>query len=214
MTMKNNETSISPTLRYECLDDNIKVRGVRTHTYTEKTVAMKKFLCSACICVCVFVFVYYTLNYVFQHVVVDGTSMNDTLVEGEHLIVNHFTYYFSNPDRYDIIVFRPYYDDPECLYIKRVIGLPGDKVHIKDGYVYINGSKIDEDYCKDLVTSNSGIASDEITLGDNEYFVMGDNRQVSLDSRNPDVGPVSTSQIIGKCIIDFWPLNDFGVFFN
>lgn len=137
-----------------------------------------------------------------------GTSMTPTLQDGDNLIVEKVSYYFTDPQRYDIIVF-PYPEDPGKHYIKRIIGLPGETVQIIDGYVYIDGELLDEHY-GNAVMENAGLAGEPIVLGDDEYFVLGDNRNNSEDSRYPAVGNIKRSQISGRAWLRIWPLDNIG----
>ncbi|MCC8103163.1 MAG: signal peptidase I [Clostridiales bacterium] len=149
------------------------------------------------------------LHFVGQRTVVDGRSMNDTLQDGDNLIVEKLSYRFGDPQRFDIIVFKPYEDSDE-LYIKRIIGLPGETVRIDmDGNIYIDGELLEEDYGKETI-ANPGRASEEITLGEDEYFVLGDNRNNSTDSRTEKVGNVSRDSIVDKAWLRIWPLGSFG----
>ncbi|MCD8076112.1 MAG: signal peptidase I [Lachnospiraceae bacterium] len=149
------------------------------------------------------------LHFVGQRTVVDGRSMNDTLQDGDNLIVEKLSYRFGDPQRFDIIVFQPYEDSSE-LYIKRIIGLPGETVRIdEDGSIYIDGELLEEDYGRETI-ENPGRASEEITLGEDEYFVLGDNRNNSTDSRTERVGNVSRDSIVGKAWLRIWPLSSFG----
>ncbi len=154
--------------------------------------------------------VWLILHFVGQRTVVDGSSMNDTLSDGDNLIVEKLSYRFSDPKRFDIIVFRPYEDSNE-FYIKRIIGLPGETVRIgDDGTIYINGEVLEEEYGKETI-QRPGRASEEITLGENEYFVLGDNRNNSTDSRTTQVGNVKRSSIVGRAWVRIWPLKSIGV---
>jgi signal peptidase I len=135
--------------------------------------------------------------------------MNVTLEDGDNLIVDKLSYRFSEPERYDIIVF-PYQYQEKTYYIKRIIGMPGETVQIIDGMVYIDGEMLDESYGKEVM-QYSGVAGDPIELGNDEYFVLGDNRNNSSDSRDPSVGNIKEDQIIGKAFIRIWPLNKFGI---
>lgn len=146
--------------------------------------------------------------YVVQRTEVIGPSMNDTLADGESLLINKLSYRFHDPERFDVIVFD-YEFRADTHYIKRIIGLPGEVVQIKEGIVYINGEKLDDPYGKEVII-NPKRASEPITLGEDEYFVLGDNRNNSSDSRDLDVGNVKKDQIIGKILIRIWPLNRFG----
>ena len=149
------------------------------------------------------------VQFVGQRTHVNGDSMNVTLEDGDNLIVDKLSYRFSEPERYDIIVF-PYQYQEKTYYIKRIIGMPGETVQIIDGMVYIDGEMLDESYGKEVM-QYSGVAGDPIELGDDEYFVLGDNRNNSSDSRDPSVGNVKEDQIIGKAFIRIWPLNKFGI---
>lgn len=160
--------------------------------------------------VCAVVFL--VLKYVGQRTVVRGHSMDDTLANGENLIMDKISYRFHDPKRFDIVIFpgpEEYGEHP--FYIKRVIGMPGEKVQIKQGKVYINGEELTEDiYGIVDYIDEPGIAAEEVTLGKDEYFCLGDNRPVSLDSRYPEVGPVTRKEIVGKVFVRIWPLNRFG----
>lgn len=149
------------------------------------------------------------VQFVGQRTHVNGDSMNVTLEDGDNLIVDKLSYRFSEPERYDIIVF-PYQYQEKTYYIKRIIGMPGETVQIIDGVVYIDGEMLDESYGKEVM-QYSGVAGDPIELGTDEYFVLGDNRNNSSDSRDPSVGNVKEDQIIGKAFIRIWPLNKFGI---
>ena len=149
------------------------------------------------------------VQFVGQRTHVNGDSMNVTLEDGDNLIVDKLSYRFTEPERYDIIVF-PYRYQEKTYYIKRIIGMPGETVQVIDGMVYIDGEMLDESYGKETM-QYAGVASDPIELGEDEYFVLGDNRNNSSDSRDPSVGNIKEDQIIGKAFIRIWPLNKFGV---
>jgi signal peptidase I len=156
----------------------------------------------------VVVLAFLMLNYVAQRTLVDGSSMNSTLQNGDSVIVDKLSYRFTSPERYDIVVFR-YLPQEDTYYIKRIIGLPGETVQIIDGYVYINGEKLESDIYGNAVMLRAGRASEPITLGEYEYFVLGDNRNGSSDSRSESVGNVMESQIVGKAFVRIWPLSSF-----
>ncbi|MCL2052538.1 MAG: signal peptidase I [Lachnospiraceae bacterium] len=140
---------------------------------------------------------------------VHGNSMNDTLVNGENLIVDKISYRFSNPARYDVVVF-PYRHDKSVHYIKRVIGLPGETIFIdKDGNIFINDILLNESYGREVIR-DPGRAAEAITLGLDEYFVLGDNRNNSSDSRDPAVGNILRSELVGKAWVRIWPLSRIG----
>lgn len=157
------------------------------------------------------------ITFVGQRTIVKGASMEPTLYgtddadpdkAGDNLIVDKITYRFKDPKRFDIIVF-PYQYTGE-LFIKRIIGLPGETVQIDDqGNIYINGERLAEGYGKEVIL-NPGVAAEPVTLGPDEYFVMGDNRNNSADSRNTGVGNVRRDQIVGRAWLRIWPLSRFG----
>ena len=149
------------------------------------------------------------VQFVGQRTHVNGDSMNVTLEDGDNLIVDKLSYRFKEPERFDIVVF-PYQYQEKTYYIKRIIGMPGETVQIIDGMVYVDGEMLDESYGKEVM-QYSGVAADPIELGEDEYFVLGDNRNNSSDSRDPSVGNVKEDQIIGKAFIRIWPLNKFGI---
>jgi len=135
------------------------------------------------------------LGYVAQRTLVDGTCMNPTLQDKDSVLVEKLSYRFGEPERYDIVVFR-YLHQKDTYYIKRVIGLPGETVQIIDGCVYINGERLESDVYGNDVMLSPGRAAEPITLGKYEYFVLGDNRNGSSDSRADSVGNVARSQIV------------------
>ena len=122
-------------------------------------------------------------TYVGQRTRVNGESMYPTLHDDDNLIVDKVSYRFSDPRRYDIIVFPYRYKD--MYFIKRIIGLPGETVQILDGYVYIDGKKLDEHFCDEKI-QNAALASDPITLGDDEYFVLCDDYNNNRDDSRLD----------------------------
>lgn len=153
---------------------------------------------------------YLLITFIGQRTVVDGHSMENTLQNGDNLIVDKISYRFKDPERFDVIVFPHYDNSGEKFYIKRVIGLPGEKVFIdSNGNIYINDIVLREHYGKERI-QNAGLAADVLELGPNEYFVLGDNRNNSSDSREPTVGLVNKNNIIGKAWVRIFPLNKFG----
>ena len=149
------------------------------------------------------------ITFVGQRTRVSGHSMEATLHDGDNLIVDKLSYHFREPKRFEIIVF-PYRHKENTYYIKRIIGLPGETVHVKDGYVYINGEKLDENYGLEVM-EDAGIAAEPIELGEDEYFVLGDNRNHSSDSRDPSVGNIHRKDIIGRAWVRIWPFSKFCV---
>lgn len=150
-------------------------------------------------------------KYVLQRTIVDGKSMMNTLKHGENLLVEKVSYHFTDPDRFDVIVFYPHGRESTDYYIKRVIGLPGETVQIIGEDIYIDGEKLEENFGKDPIIE-PGMADEPIKLGDDEFFVLGDNRTVSEDSRYEEVGPVKRENIEGKAILRIYPLSEFGTF--
>ena len=152
---------------------------------------------------------YLVVTFVGQRTQVSGESMETTLSDGDHLIVDKISYRFNEPQRYDIIVF-PYRLEKNTYYIKRIIGLPGETVQVVDGYVYINGVQLEEHYGNDVM-NEAGLAAEPLTLGPDEYFVLGDNRNNSQDSRTANVGVIHRDEVLGRAWVRIWPLSDFGV---
>lgn len=159
---------------------------------------------------CVAVLAFFLYTYVGQQVEVEGHSMQNTLDNGEHLILEKVSYRFSDPDRFDIIVFRPYEEQKDTYYIKRIIGLPGEKIQIVGSDIYVDGELLAEDYGKELI-EDPGMAEEPVILGEDEYFVLGDNRNNSIDSRDERVGIVNRDAIMGRAWVRLWPLNKIGV---
>lgn len=149
------------------------------------------------------------VQFIGERTVVSGDSMYPSLNDGDNLIVDKISYRFTDPKRFDIIVF-PFQYQKETYYIKRVIGLPGETVQIQDGEIYINNRVLKEPYGKEQIR-NPGIASGVITLGEDEYFVLGDNRNNSRDSREPSVGNISRGDIIGRALLRVWPVSGIGL---
>lgn len=153
--------------------------------------------------------VYLIVHYVGERTEVRGESMYPALSDGDHLIVDKISYRFTDPDRFDVIVFPFQYQD-DTFYIKRIIALPGETVQIYDGVIYINGKELQESYGYEKI-KNAGLASKAITLGEDEFFVLGDNRNNSTDSREPSVGKITRADIIGKALLRIWPLDKIGL---
>ncbi len=145
----------------------------------------------------------------FQRTVVSGDSMESTLSDGDSLLVDKISYRFSDPERFDIVVF-PYRAAERVYYVKRIIGLPGETVEIRDGVILVNGHVLPYKYNRDPIY-DAGVASTELTLNDHEYFVMGDNVNDSVDSRSYDVGNIDRRMVIGKVFLRIRPFNKFGV---
>ena len=153
---------------------------------------------------------YFIVTYIGQRTSVSGSSMEPMLSDGDNLIVDKISYRFNDPERYDIIVF-PYQYEENTYYIKRIIGLPGETVQIIDGYTYINGELLESDIYGAEVMEYGGIAEEEITLGEDEYFVLGDNRNHSADSREPSVGVLTREMLMGRAWVRIYPFDKIGV---
>ena len=150
------------------------------------------------------------ITFVGQRTQVNGSSMEPTLSDHDNLIVDKISYRFKDPERFDIIVF-PFQYEEDVYYIKRIIGMPGETVFIDlDGTIYIDGEVLQESYGREVMLS-PGRAGEPITLGEDEYFVLGDNRNNSSDSRASDVGLIHRKDLIGRAWIRVWPLSQIGV---
>ena len=149
------------------------------------------------------------ITFVGQRTEVNGSSMEPTLSNNDNLIVDKISYRFKDPQRFDIIVF-PFQYDENVYYIKRIIGLPGETVQIgTDGTIYIDGQVLEEGYGKEVMLS-PGRAGEPITLGEDEYFVLGDNRNSSEDSRYANIGNIKKSYIKGKVWFRSAPYRSMG----
>ena len=136
--------------------------------------------------------------------------MDPTLKNNDQLIIDKLSYRFSDPKRFDIVVFpNGKKDAAEKYYIKRIIGLPGEMVKIENGNIYIDGSMLDDPYAYGVYTKAEEWSTPR-SLGEDEYFVLGDNRAISLDSRYAEVGPVKGDIIVGKAILRIFPFKSFG----
>jgi len=147
--------------------------------------------------ICIAVFLAFAICYAFGiRTSVVGESMEPTLSNGQEILINKVAYQFSAPKQGDVIVFRPNGNENAHLSVKRVVATPGDTIQIVQGKVVINGQVYAKDVTDD--TKNPGIAAEEITLGPDEYFVLGDNRGSSEDSRSANIGNISRGMIEGK----------------
>lgn len=147
-------------------------------------------------------------KFVIHNTIVRGSSMEPTLSNNDMILIDKLAYVIGEPARYDMVVFAY---DQESDFIKRIIALPGETVQITNGIVYVNGFKLDSDtYGKESI-KNAGSAAEPITLGDNEYFVLGDNRNNSVDSRKDSVGKVKRSEIDGRAVFRLYPFSKMGL---
>ena len=157
----------------------------------------------------IFCLVFLVTTYVGQRTRVEGHSMEPALSDGDNLIVDKISYRFHDPERFDIIIF-PYQWEPNTYYIKRIIGLPGETIQIDDeGNIYIDGEVLQEHYGLERI-QNPGSAREPITLGEDEYFVLGDNRNNSEDSRFTQVGVIHRDDIVGRAWLRIYPFDRIG----
>ena len=138
-----------------------------------------------------------------------GVSMEPALKNGEQLLINKFIYNIKRPQRGDIVVFKPNGNENSHYYVKRIVGLPGETIQIIEGSVYIDGVVYEESNFFDSIM-DPGIAEEEITLGEDEYFVLGDNPGSSEDSRQADIGNVRKDNITGKAWFRYQSISDMG----
>ena len=170
---------------------------------------LKEILSTSLYLLVVLALTFLIVTYVGQRTKVIGSSMEPMLEDGDNLIVDKISYRFHDPQRFDIIVF-PFKQEENTYYIKRVIGLPGETVQIgADGTIYINEEPLDESYGREVIL-NPGQAEKPITLGFGEYFVLGDNRNASSDSRDPSVGVIKREDIIGRAWLRLYPFDKIG----
>lgn len=154
----------------------------------------------------VIVLAYLIIAYGVERTVVLGDSMNLTLKDREKVIINKMVYRYSDPERFDVVVFRQSGKEHSYYNIKRIIGLPGETVQIIDGIVFIDGTPLKEKIEVEPMV-NGGLADEEILLEENEYFVLGDNRNNSEDSRFANIGAILRTDIIGKAWIRIKPFD-------
>ena len=148
----------------------------------------------------------FIITFIAQSFLVQGQSMEPTLHNGERLLVDKLTYRFREPQRGEIIVFR-YPSDPRRRFIKRIIGLPGDRLEIRDNVVYLNGRPLDEPYIKGPTYGEYP----PVTVKPGHFFVLGDNRNNSEDSRYEDVGQVPRRNVGGRALLIYWPITRIGI---
>lgn len=148
-------------------------------------------------------------NYIVEKVLIDGSSMENSLHDGEHVLIEKVSRYFSGPERFEIVVFTKTHGTYQKTYVKRVIGLPGETVQIIGNDIFINGEKLPEEFGKDPM-DYAGLAAEPVLLGEDEYFVLGDNRLVSVDSRDTKVGVVTKKELDGVIFLRVAPWSAFG----
>ncbi len=178
----------------------------KIHLNMEKIVSAVSWIFKIAVtCLVAFVAVWYW----GQQISTVGDSMNPVLKNADKVLVDRIVYNASSPKRGDIIVFKPKGNENSHYYTKRIVGLPGETVQILENVIYIDGKKLEEDY-KTTKVGTAGIAGEKLKLGGDEYFVMGDNRENSEDSRSADIGAVKRSYIYGKAWFVISPKEDFG----
>ncbi len=171
----------------DSIQNNIKAKEEEKIDFKQELLSLLLYLFA------VFAVTFFILHFVGQRTVVDGSSMEHTLSNGDNLIMDKLTYHFRDPERFEIIIFPM---DKETFYIKRVIGLPGETVRIdEEGTIYINGSPLEENYGIARI-ENPGLAE------------LGDNRNASLDSRFPEVGTIRRERITGRAWLRIYPFNE------
>ncbi|MDE6760517.1 MAG: signal peptidase I [Lachnospiraceae bacterium] len=158
----------------------------------------------------VVILAYSIVTFGVQSVTMIGQSMDPALTNQDVVLINKRAYTFHDPERYDIVAFKLKEDMENYFNIKRIIGLPGEKIQIKNGRIFIDGNVRTDLPFEDLVMTE-GLALDEITLGEDEYFLMGDNCNNSEDSRYVNIGNISEKEISGKVYFRIAPRNSFGV---
>ncbi|MDF2908163.1 MAG: hypothetical protein K0R34_3484 [Herbinix sp.] len=149
---------------------------------------------------------YFIVYYALERTNMVGISMETTLTDKDQIIINKFSYRFTEPKRFDVVVFKKSGKEHSYYDIKRIIALPGEKLLIQDGLIYINGEVIPEVVNVEPM-GNYGLAAEEILLEENEYFVLGDNRNNSEDSRFASVGMIRREEIIGEAFLRTSPFN-------
>ncbi len=179
----------------------------KKHTELNRTFTLPFFLILACVIIAACA----VRAFIAEPTRVDGRSMRYTLLDRERLFVEKVSYWFTEPERGDIVIVR--YPDSNAIFVKRVIALPGETLEFKDGAVYIDGEKLDESaYAGDwyghiwLDFSYYNLPYTSYTVPQGHYFVMGDNRNDSKDSRHPEVGAIEAGSILGKVRAVIWPL--------
>ena len=189
-------------------DYNYVLKG-RVFVKSRKRILQNFILAVSCI-ITAFVLSAFINSNVAHQTTIKGESMEPFLKNDDSVIIQKLSYYWDDPERYDIIVFPVAGEDENgkrIHYIKRIIGLPGEVVQIIDGKVYINGKKLDDDIYSDEEITDPGIAESPVQLAEDEYFVLGDNRNMSTDSRYTYVGMVKRKDIEGEAWCCIWPFS-------
>ena len=198
------QTAFEPVIKTPDIVVNQKDNGRK-----KKKLFHNFFLAASCI-VAAFLLSMFINSNIAHQTTIEGGSMEPALKNNDSVIIQKLSYYWEDPGRYDIIVFPITDRDKDgkrIYYIKRIIGLPGEIVQIIDGSVYINGKKLDDDVYSDEKIEDPGIAESPVQLAEDEYFVLGDNRNMSTDSRYTYVGMVKREDIEGEACCCIWPFS-------
>ena len=189
------------------------MRNLRKQTGAGLGGFIVEFMQSIVLAASVFVLLY---MFVAQPNEVKGSSMLPNFIDGEYLLTDKLTYKFSEPKRGDVVVFKAPPSEPcaedECEYIKRIIGVPGDRVMVKSGRVYLNGEILDQSFLPDDFVTSAGSFNQEgveRTVPEGQYLCFGDNRSHSRDGR--EFGPIDKSLIVGRAFFKYWPVSSFGL---
>lgn len=143
-------------------------------------------------------------TFIFEPVRVEGNSMNNTLHDQEYMLVTKYQYLFGDPQRFDVVICH-YPDRGNTNFVKRIVGIPGDTVAVREGVLYVNGEAVDEPY----IDYKPNYTLQDTVIEDGHYFVLGDNRPNSNDSHAPGVGQLERRQIVGKVRLVVWPISEF-----
>lgn len=182
------------------------VHGIETNIMNK---VLREIISNLIFLLVVFGLTFLFITFIAQRTEVSGQSMEPTLQDHDSLLVDKISYRFTDPKRFEIIIF-PYKYGNDQYFIKRVIGLPGETVRVDaEGKIYINDEILYEDYGAEII-QDPGRAIDGVTLGPDEYFVMGDNRNHSMDSREVSVGNIHKKDILGRALIRIYPFTKFG----
>ena len=186
--------------------------GKQNETRKETNIIKEMLELIACVVVA-FSITWGVLTFVGERTNVKGSSMYATLEDGDDLWIDKLSYRLKDPERFDIVVFPHEEGNDSVYYIKRIIGLPGERIRIEeDGTIYINNEPLEEEYGYETIEPYTiGRAKSNLILGEDEYFVMGDNRNDSLDSRDETVGNIKREDLVGKTKLRVGPLNKFGL---
>ena len=175
-----------------------------------QTSAVQEVIIHLGVCVLAFVIGCVLVYYFMTSLTCVGQAMEPTVGSGDQVFVNRFIYSLSAPKDGDVVVFKPKGNDNTHYYIKRIIGLPGETIEVIENSVYINGKKLEEEYDTTRI-DNVGVLSEKMKLKEDEFFVLGDDRENSEDSRSADVGNIKRAYIYGRAWFVLYPGKNFGL---